>query len=205
MSQNPYPSNGAINSTGVRVPLRAGDLTGSLRVNQHVGDKYAYALGKVLYSASNAAAADLSAGLATTYTGLCLSNLSSSLVNLSIRRVSAQFIVAPAAFLAVGLITGGSQISVHTTPVTPLASYVGDNTASKARVDAACTLTGTPTWARWLSSSSATGIGPSAFVDLEGGLLLPPGSYCAIGANVAGPAAGFLGTFEWIEIPVATP
>lgn len=207
MPQNPFLVNAAATAAGVRGPLSVGSLTNSLRVNQHIGGKYAYALGKNLYTAANATGATLSAGLATTYVGLCISNPAASTVNLLLRQVSANIIVAPAAFLALGLITGwvAGGVTVHTTPVTPISSFVGDATTPAAKADAACTIVGTPAWSQWFASEAATATNPFFSSDLQGGILIPPGGYAAIGANVAGPTAGLLGSFEWIELPVATP
>jgi hypothetical protein len=184
-----------------------GRLTNSLRVNQHIGTKYAPALNKVMFSAANTAGVTLSAGLATTYVGLCLSNPAASTSNLLLRQVAGSCIVAPAAFLALGLITGfvAGGITAHTTPLTPVSSFVGDSGVPFGKADSACTLVGTPAWAQWFTSEAATGNNPLFSMDLAGGLLIPPGGYAAVGANVAGPASGFLGSMEWIEVPIATP
>jgi hypothetical protein len=164
------------------------------------------------FRGSNAAGAALSAALATTYTGLCLSNPAASTVNLVLKKVSGVIIVAPAAELAIGLITGWAAggITAHTTPVTGIVSgYVGAAAASgsvvapasQAKLDAACTLVGTPVWDRWLAAGVASTNNVNFDADVDDDLVIPPGGYVAIGANAAGPAAGFLGTFQWEELP----
>lgn len=181
---------------------------GALNTNQKVGEKYGYALGKSLFTAANAlGGVQLSAGLATTYVGLCISNPAASVNYMLLRSVSGAVIAAPAAFLALGLITGFSAAGVvtHTTPITPISSFVGDSGVPSGKADSACTLVGTPAWSRWFTSESATATNPFFMMDLQGGILIPPGGYAAIGANVAGPATGFVGSMEWIEIPIATP
>lgn len=153
--------------------------------------------------AANQVGATTSAGLATTYTGLCLSNPAGSGQNLSILRVSSLFLVAPAALTAVGLIVGfaAGGITAHTTPLVVGNALIGSIVANPlvGLVDAACTLVGTPSWARWMSvTPSATGV-VSYNEDVKGALLIPPGGYIAIGTSIAGPAAGLLGSIEWEE------
>jgi hypothetical protein len=163
------------------------------------------------YHVSNSAGATLSAALATTYVGLCLSNPAASLLNLKVRRCSAVITVAPAATLALGLITGWSAAGVvtHTTPITAIVNgYVGAaassgsivGVAASAKVDAACTIVGTPVWDRWLGCNAVSANSVSIYQDLDDDLIIPPGGYVAIGANVAGPAAGFFGSFAWEEL-----
>lgn len=204
MKQNPQSSNVAQNAALASVPLKVNSV-GSLQINQHIGEKYQPAFAGVLFTAANPTPVTLSAGLATTYVGLCVSNPAASTKNLLLRRVSGVVMVAPAAFLAFGLITGflAAGITVHTTPITPKASKLG-GAAGLGLADSACTLVGTganaPLWARWFSASNVTANGTQFNEDLAGGILIPPGGYAAIGANVAGPAAGFLGSIEWAEV-----
>ena len=166
-----------------------------------------------MFRGSNSTAATLSAALATTYTGLCLSNPIASTVNLAIKKISAILIVAPAAELGFGLITGWSAagVTAHTTSlqsnITP--AYVGAAASSgsvalpatQAKLDAACTIVGTPLWDRWLDANGAAvdaKIGGT--YDIDDDLIIPPGGYVAIGATVTGPTSGFFGTIGWEEI-----
>jgi hypothetical protein len=169
-----------------------------------VGSKFFYSAQKALFTVSNPTPVQLSAGLATTFVGLCLSNPAASTKNLAIQRVSGMTMVAPAAFLALGLITGfvAGGITVHTTPLTPLSGFVGDSGVPVGKADSAATLVGTPAWALWFVTEAATAGNPMFNVDLAGSIIIPPGGYAAIGANVAGPAAGFLGSMEWVEAPI---
>lgn len=208
MPQNPQGANVAINAGLSRVPLKA-NQSGSLSTNQYLGTKFEMAKFKTLFAGGNSAGVQTSAGLATTYVGCCLSNPAASGVNLLVRRVSGMCIVAPAALLAFGLITGWASggITVHTAALVAKPSNVGDLTvASLAKLDAQCTLVGAstnaPGWARWMAGSGVTASGPTFSEDLEAGLFIPPGGYVAIGTNVAGPAAGFVGSFEWVEAPL---
>jgi hypothetical protein len=165
--------------------------------------KYSRAYGQNLFTAANQAGATLSAGLATTYVGLCVSNPAGSGKNLALMNVSGLIDVAPAAILGLGLIVGYSVAGVvtHTTALTPFSSFVGTGPAPVAKADAACTLVGTPEWARFFDVSLASTNQPSFFNEIDGGIILPPGAYAAIGATVAGPTSGFFGSMEWEEAP----
>lgn len=166
-----------------------------------------------LFRGSNSSGATLSAGLATTYTGLCLSNPATSTKNLVVKRASGVLITAPGAFIALGLITGWALagITVHTTGINAniVNGYVGAaasgsppvaGPAPLANLDAACTLVGTPLWDRWITGNNATGNQASFYAELDDDAIIPPGGYMAIGSNVAGPGSGLLGTFMWEEL-----
>ena len=162
-----------------------------------------------VFRAVSPSAVAITAALATTYTGLCLSNPAGSGLNLILRRVSALISNAPAA-VNLGLITGWSAagITAHTTPVTSIINaYVGagpSGTVSVAGptpvglVDAACTLVGTPAWDRWLSAlaSGATGASSS---DINDDVIIPPGGYAAIG-NLVSLTTSALCSFTWEEL-----
>lgn len=177
------------------------DALGNLGVAQGHGDYFQNTNAGTTFGGANQAGATLSAGLATTYTGLCLSNPAASGKNLAIQNVNAQIIVAPGAVLALGLIVGFSAAGVvtHTTPITLLQNSLINGAAPVAKLDAACTIVGTPAWFRWLFANAASaGLGGFNY-DAKGGIIIPPGGYIAIGANVAGPTAGLVGSFEWTE------
>lgn len=180
-----------------------GDSEGNTQIVQVHGTTYNAAFNKRLFFAANQSGVTTSAGLATTYTGLCLSNPAASTVNLTIRRVTGVLIVAPAALTALGLIIGfaAGGITAHTTPLTSLQSeFIGNATVPQALVDTACTLVGTPTWNQFLAlTPSATGV-VGFNVDLNGETVIPPGGYLAIGSTIAGPASGLLASIDWEEI-----
>jgi hypothetical protein len=153
------------------------------------------------FLAANPSGVTTSAGLATTYVGICLSNPAGSGVNLIVRRVAGQFIVAPSTVTGLGLITGYSAAGIvtHTTPLTPFSRIIGTGPTPKGLVDSACTIVGTPVWTAFLSETLIATDLPSFSVDLAGMLILPPGAYVAVGTTIAGPASGFQGSFSWEE------
>lgn len=172
-------------------------------VSSFHGTKYHQAYTGALFIAANSAAVTTSAGLATTYVGICLSNPAASGKNLILRRVNAALVVVTAAETSLNLITGFSSAGVvtHTTALTPTSGIIGTAGAPVGLADSACTLVGTPAWTRPLASTAIAAGCIAVDTDVEGGIILPPGAYCAIGTNIASPASGFLGAFEWEEAP----
>lgn len=163
------------------------------------------------FRGANPSSVSLSIALATTYTGLCLSNPAASTVNLAIKKVGGVLTSAVSGQIALGLITGWAAggITVHTTPLNSsiINSYVGAaptsgsviSAASLANLDSACTLVGTPTWADWLVANGAANADTSFYADLDESLIIPPGGYVAIGSTAA--QGGFFGSFFWEELP----
>lgn len=222
MPQNPIGAFVARKFTNAFGPAQL-DQQGALWDSQRHGKYYAAAYGAPasapggqvagsLFRGSNQTGATLSNALATTYTGLCLNNPAASGVNLAVKRVAGVLNVAPTAFIALGLITGWSAAGVvtHTTSLDAdvVSAYVGAaassgsvvGPASKAHLDAACTIVGTPLWDRWITASVMTADPCNFYVDIDDDLIIPPGGYVAIGASEAGPTSGLLGTFMWEEL-----
>lgn len=149
-------------------------------------------------------------GLATTYTGLCLSNPVGSGKLLIVDRVSYAFLVAFAAGSAVGLMVGYNATTnvTHTTPVTVRSSRINGSFANPAAVglvDSSATLPTAPV-VHSLFDAGLTGAittvpkaGPNV-VDLEGMIVLDPGAYCAIYTSTASGAASMAAAFQWHEI-----
>ncbi len=160
--------------------------------------------------------ASLSVGLATTYTGLCLNNPPTGVgnpsgLNLSVKEIAGLITSSVTGQIGLGLILGwaAAGVTVHTTPLDAdiLAAYVGAaatgtppvaGPASIAHLDAACTLVGTPLWAKYLVANGAANACTSFLYDAADGIIIPPGGYIAIGSTAA--QGGFLGSFAWEEI-----
>lgn len=203
MSQNPI-AVALFGKRGTAVAPAGVDAQGALSNTDRHGQLYSAAYAGTLWNGANQAGATTSVGLATTYVGLCLSNPAASGVNLSVTKASCIIIVAPTAETGIGLITGYSAAGVvtHTTALTPANANVGSAAAALAKLDAACTIVGTPRWERWLSVNIGTTNEMIADENVNGSILIPPGGYVAFGTTVAGPTAGFLGAFQWEELPV---
>lgn len=148
-------------------------------------------------------------GLATTYTGLCLSNPVGSTVNVVLDKAGWAQLVAAAAAAGVGLMYGynSSTNVTHTTPVTPKNNFVGVGASGTALVDSAATLPTAPTLQKILGSlltgaiTTVPGV-PVAENEVAGSIILPPGAYVAFYTSAASGAAGMSFSFEWTEVPV---
>ena len=148
-----------------------------------------------------------SAGLAVTYTGLCLSNPIGSTVTLEIVNISGGFVVNSAAITMIGVITGynsATGVNTHTTPLTIYNKISGAaSTSFQGLVDSSCQLPENPVWSDWLSvTASTTTVGSYFNKDIDGAINIPPGGYLAIGTTVASGSSGFYGRVTWREIPI---
>jgi hypothetical protein len=201
---------GAITAaTGTDNPLRQ-SADGSLAVCQSAGKYTAAVLGGHVFVACNQAAVALTAAMATTYTGFVLFNPAASTVNLALMRFGYSFtIAAPTAATVIGLMTG-TVVTAATMDaaavITPRNRLVGCAIASQAIVDNACTLNGTPVLESVYSqvgtgATSVPLVNPPAIVDLDGSLIIKPGSYVAAYSFAANTACAIF-SMMWEEIAV---
>lgn len=141
------------------------------------------------------------AGLATTWTGLGICNPVGSVKNLVLTKFSAtQFAVGAAA--TVGLLGGAGVLAASLTPQSRL---IGGGQTSVATASAGATIS-TPlliTTFGSLGSVATTGYGlePGIFVDLEGSIVIPPGSFVATYTSIVTTSALNFG-FTWEEVPI---
>lgn len=189
---------------GSVVAIRLG-RTGEQVVSELMPRYYLQALRANSYMACNAAAQAVSVGLATTYTGLCLSNPLGSGKNLVLKTASYALSVAPAAIAPIFLIGGYSATQVvHTTPLASpgiQGALLTSSTASVAKVDTSATIP-TPGYLMPLFggfTAAALPSPPNVVVPIEGQIVIPPNGFVAIGALTA--ITGF-GGFTWDEVPV---
>lgn len=174
-------------STGAATPFRA-DMTSAQCVADAHG-RYAEAARRAgVFYACNQAAQAISVALATTYTGLCLSNPLNSGRNLELLTVGVALSVAPAAIAPIGLIGGQSPSAnvTHTTPLTPGSTLLGSGSCI-AKADSAATIP-TPVWLEMLWSGFTAAALPASspsLIDIAGKWVIPPGGFIAIGALTA--------------------
>src|SRR5262245_45160727 len=97
-----------------------------------------------LFRASVQAAQAVSVALATTYTGLCLSNPIGNTKRLSIRAVQIALSVAPANIASLHLIGGPAGVAptdvTHTAAVTPRSCRLGSSATPTAKADSQATI-----------------------------------------------------------------
>jgi hypothetical protein len=195
---------GPIASTGIgtQVALRSGQLGDQIMSELH-GRYYEGAYRQNRFIVANQAAQAVSIALATTYTGLVLSNPLGSAVNLVLEKVGLTLSAAPAAIAPLGLLLGynGSADIAHTTPSTTLRNSFMGGAAPVGKVDTAATLSGTLTVGPMLMSGFTAAALPSAspaLIDMEGSIILPPGGYVGIYALTA--VTGLF-SLQWEEVP----
>lgn len=140
------------------------------------------------------------AALATTFTGLAVGNPSTSGVNLVLNKFNAtQFAVGVAG--TIGLMGGAGSIAASLTPQNRL---IGGVNSSKATASAGATISTPLLIATFgsVGSLATTGYGVEAgiIVDLEGSIIVPPGSFIATYTSTAQTSAFQFG-FCWEEVP----
>src|SRR5437868_6824766 len=116
-------------AAGRQPTARLGNM-GDLIVSELHGRSYEAAYRKAMFNVANQAVTVTTAGLATTYTGLCVSNPINSTVNLALGKVGWSLLVVQAAVASISLACGfnsGTNVT-HTTPVTPRSSFFNNNT-----------------------------------------------------------------------------
>lgn len=192
MPQNPLGTLYVKNSVSGVIQPALSDSEGNLLTS---------VAGTAVFMAANPSGVTTSAGLATTYVGIVLSNPAGSAVSLYLRRIAGQFIVAPSTVTGFFLITGyaAGGITAHTTPLTPFSGTIGTGPVPVAKVDSAATLVGTPIYTMALGETLVATDLPAFNIDIGGSIILPPGAYAAIGTTIAGPSSGFQGSMQWEE------
>jgi hypothetical protein len=155
------------------------------------------------FLAANTGAQAVSVALATTYTGLCLSNPVGSARNLILIEASYALTVAPAAIASIHLIGGSSATTqvTHTTPITPTSAFLGSSFTAAGKADSAATIP-TPIYLDSLMggfTAAALPSSPNTSFEIAGRIVLAPGGFVAIGALTA--VTG-IGSFTWVEVAV---
>jgi hypothetical protein len=171
------------------------------------GGRYAEAVKRGnVYVAANQTGCVWTVGLATTYTGLCLSNPPGSGYNLSILGVSHQEVVAPTGIAAVYLAGAYSATAVtHSVPSTIMRANIGPvATATVAKADTGATLPVAPSillnlTAGHTSGALSTSASP-AFTDIGGLISLEPGGFLIVANFTIGVAVGQQAAIIWEEV-----
>jgi hypothetical protein len=189
---------------GARENVRLGRF-GDLLNSELMGRYYANTFRQNHFHASVQAGVTSSVGLATTYTGLVVSNpLGSGKLMVPLMFSLAQSVIN-AAVNAIGLACGysGSTNVTHTTPVTPRNNYFGVGASPVCLADVAATLPVAPFYTGpWVADSgTATTNPPGTNIDLGGLFVIPPGGWIMMAAIAASPASALWPSFQWTEVP----
>jgi hypothetical protein len=184
--------------------IRIGPQGGTVTQPIH-GQLFLGAYNEHAFHASNTGAAGqtTTVALATTYTGLVLSNPVGSNVLLSVNEVHAAFNIVFTAAAFIGVFVGyhASTDVVHTTPVTAHSDKVGTGGTGKANCDSAATLPIAP-HINTVFGEVVASEADSFEHTFSGGVLLPAGAFMGIYTSTASGTNGLLGSIDWEEIRV---
>ena len=192
---------------GTTPTLRQGQL-GEAVVQELHGRYYETAYRRNMFFAATQAGVTTSAGLATATTGLVLTNPTTSTVNCVLNKVGYTVNAVPAATMVIGLAFNTSTTAVtQTTAITPRNCFLG-GAAPQGLVASSVTL---PTAGiishifgkvDFIATPANLYATTMTLVDLEGSIVMPPGSYVHIYTSTASAATSFFGSFQWEEVPV---
>jgi hypothetical protein len=191
---------------GTTPTIRQGQL-GDVIVSELHGRYYESAYRRNLFNAAvQGTGITTSAGLVTGYTGLALTNPTSSTVNLVVTKVGYGVNAAPAAVMVVSLAFNTSTTAVtQTTAITGRNNFLG-GAAPQGLAASATTFPTAPINSHILGvigTNAITAINETVdLIDMEGSIVMPPGSYIAIVTSTASAATSFWGSFQWEEVPV---
>ena len=162
--------------------------------------------GNVFFAASQSVATT-TVGLATTYTGLSLSNPLASGVNLVLLKASFnQSVIQSTQVEAYGLATGFSATTnnTHTSAATISTCKVGSGIVPKALADTSNnTLAATPIYTHFVGATgTATADATFGFIDLDGSIILTPGAFILWATPAQASVAGMWFSFSWEEVAV---
>lgn len=198
-----YSKVGRVTGASGVTPLRSGTEAGIV-LDSH-GKYYEAVKSGRCFMASNQAAVAVTAAMATTYTGLVLSNPGTSGKDAVLLRFGwGLSVVLPTALTIFGIMVGANAGDAAAA-ITPKNCYAS-GAASGMIVDNGCTLTGTPVLYSVYGNAAkgadtVTVLDGVTNVELDGSIIVPPGYYAAVYSFAANTAAAIF-SFMWEELPV---
>ena len=191
---------------------RAGQLGDNIVSELH-GRYYetTYRSNSFLLSVSTAAAVTAFAGGAAGTPMLAIFNPAGSGRNAVLNKVSIGNVVAAsgAGTVSFALWFGTTATITQATTVTPwnMGTQLQSGSVVTGFRNVALTSGSAASNAIALASyywATAAGVGlvSNGVYDLEGGVIIPPGSYCALGGSAALTSATWIGSMQWEEVPV---
>lgn len=191
---------------------RAGQL-GDAIVSELHGRYYetTYRGNSFLLSVSTAAAVTAYAGAAAGTPMLCIFNPVGSGRNAVINKISIANVVAASAAgtVAFGLYFGTTAAITQATTVTPWSMSTQLQSGSVVTGFRNVALTSgsaasnvIPLASYYWATAAGAALVSDGVVDLEGAVIIPPGSYAALGGSAALTSATWIGSMQWEEVPV---
>ena len=196
-------------SPGANPVIRQGQQS-DIIVSQLHGSYYETTYNRNMYTATLTSGTTTSAALATTHTGLLLLNPNNSQVNFVINKVGMTFLVAFAAASAIGIQVGNQSTAVlsglTTTNTQTRNNFLGAPNSTVGLTYSAATTT-SPSLLQLFGAGLTGAITtvsqiPCFFIDLEGSVIVPPGSWIATYTSTASGASSTFASFTYEEIPV---
>lgn len=159
------------------------------------------------YTAATQTLVTTTVGLATTYTGLVLSNPITSSVDLVIVSASMmQSVIQSVQVEAFALATGFNSATnvTHTTPVAPKSSLIGSGLTGSGLADVSATLPTAPFYDTFITNTGtatadSTGV---QVADIAGSIVLKPGGYVLWVTPAQASVAGMWFGFKYFETAV---
>lgn len=185
--------------------LRSGNL-GDLIVSELSGPYGEQTYRGNAFSASIQAVATTTVGLATTYTGLCISNPIGSgvIMELSLASIM-QSVIQSTQVEAYAIAVGFNATTnvTHTAALTPVSNKVGSGLTAIGKADTSATLPTAPTYHTFVQNTgTAVANGTGSVVDLKGSIMLMPGAYACWVTPAQASVAGLWFSFSWTEKPL---
>lgn len=190
--------------TGTSLAPRAGGL-GDLIVSEYRPCYSEATKRNRSFSASIQSVATTTVGLATTYTGLCISNPITSTIDMHLIKASVMQSVIQATQVEAYAIAVGFNATTnvtHTAALTVINNLIGSTTPGQGKADTSATLPTAPTYHTFMqNTASATVNGPGSVIELNGSIILPPGAYACFVTPAQASVAGMWFSFSWLEFP----
>lgn len=193
-------------SDGTVAKARAG-RQGDQIISELHGRYYEQTYRNNMFFAATQALVTTTVGLATTYTGLVLSNPVTSPVNLVLNKASMmQSVIQATQVEAYAIATGFNAATnvTHTTPVAPRACLIGSGKTPNGLADVSATLPTAPFYTMFVTNTGTIAADSTGLqvVDLEGSIVLLPGAYALWVTPAQASVAGMWFSFGWEEVPV---
>jgi hypothetical protein len=157
-----------------------------------------------MYFAAIQAVATTTVGLATTYTGLVISNPITSVINMVLNKATImQSVLQSTQVEAYAIATGynGTTNVTHTTPLAVRTALVGTGKPGIGLADISATLPTAPFYTAFVhDTATATANGTGQVLDFEGSIILPPGGYALWVTPAQASVAGLWFSFSWEEV-----
>lgn len=159
------------------------------------------------FLAATAAVVTTTVGLATTYTGLVVSNPITSTVDMVLLQASMmQSVIQSANPEAFAIATGFLSTTnvTHTTPVAPRAALIGSSSTPNGLADVAATLPVAPLYSMFVTNTGSATVNSTGnlVVDLGGSIILKPGAFACWVTPAQASVNGMWFSFLWEEVPV---